>query len=568
MIYPVLATVPDFTTDPKQGLVEAQDKLAIAMGRGRVAFPNLQPDHVFAFKFTLDSLAEIRAVKQFFAGRGGRAHPFYLPTWRNDLPAQSGNFASTLLTVSATDYEADHLTEPDTRPDHYGRQIFVWQPNQALFTTRVISATESTPGTTVLDLEQTLPFTINPATAVCGFLHLARFLDDRISWDHSLPDIASAELKFRGIRQHITVTQTNPVEGTQIFGLQPLVSVTQSPEPSEPSDNRAAYAAGPINLHASQDELYFTRWAVWTYDRKVRIKRLATGEITFPDSSGTTSGLFGSTTVATDHITLAFDQNAWEVIAYQKTAGTIELRQFFNSEVTVRTWEGIDPVLVFDQLIDPNLEDGDSDVVCYYLKPGKNLLFVRIQRENFGTERIAAQLPLRPLALKRSWMADQKQHIELLDAGFRKAVIETDEYPDPPPPDPPPPEIPIDLEPETAGGTIELAAIYSNAVVYADGLPFDAPHPPFEETSEGRIEHGGAYIDVTFEAEAGEEHSGGQLEHGGVYTQVVLSDEEQEAAGGSLSFDSITNTLIVQSPPPNEEPALGEIQITATYEAL
>ncbi len=577
MIYPVLDLVPDFSTAPQYGLAMAQDKLAIGEGRQRVAFPAIQRDHVFNFTFLLDTLAEVRKLKRFFNERGGRTHPFYLPSWRNDLPPIGGALASTLLTVQATDYEEDHLTEPATRPDHYGRQIFIWQPGEDLFTSRVISATEDGDETT-LDLENTLTFTVDPAKAICGFLHLARFLDDRLSHEQPRPEICTTAIKFRGIRQHIAITQTNPVGELSQYASLGFVSITQDPAPAEPSDNRAAYASGPLNLHYSQDALYFTRWAAWTHNRQIRLKRLPAGEITFPDASGVSSALFGATQVNTDHLTLAFDQNGWEVIAYQKTLTTIELRQFYDSATTIRTWEGLDPILVFNQLIDPNIETGDSDVVCYYIKPNSNTLFYRFQRDDFGTEYVAAHLPARPITLKRIYIEDGFQYFEFLDAGFRRAVMKSAPLPEPPPPDPPPPEVPVDMPPDYAmAGAGFLSGDYGPAVVYADGLPFEALyHPPFTETSTAIVTVMGVYENAVVYADglpvdaihpAFTETTATGLSFTGVYEAVVMEPEPAaEATTAGLNIIDMEHTFYVKQTAALAETTNATINISGIYE--
>lgn len=567
LIYPVLSLMPDFTKDPAYGLDMPHDPLAIAEGRIRVSFPSVQPDRVFGFEFTFDTLAEIRDLKRFFLGRGGRAHPFYLPSWRTDLPPVSGTVGSLSLNVEAEEFAAAHLD--DTRPDHYGRQLFIWQPGETLWTERIVAAADAGGGITTLDLETPLPFTINPDLAIIGFCHLARFQEDRLDWKHWRPELARVAIRFRGIRQHNLNTQTNPVARLDYYGSLGFVSVTQSPVDTEPSTNRSAYAAGPVNLHYSQDAYYFTRWACWVQGKRVRLKRLATGEIVHPDTGGGVSGLFTGVDVVTDHISLCFDQNAWETIAWQKTPGTIQLRRFFNSATDIVEWPGIDPVLVYNQLMDPNLESGDADTVCYYLKPNSNFLFVRFQRENFGTENIAALLPLRPLALKRTWIEDQIQFVEILDAGFRSAILKTATYPDPPPPPPPPPEVPVELAPEAGRGSLTHSGAYDFAVVYADGAAFDAPHPPFQDTGTGRIVHAGNYEDVTFETEVGRDAAGGRVGEGAAaYSQVVLSGGGLDVAAGGLTFASIAHTLQALSPPQNTEAGTGSLSITANYEAI
>lgn len=572
--YPVFSTVPDFSTAPQYGLQTGHDRLAIAQGRARVAFPNKQPDRVFGFAFTLETATEIRSVKEFLRDRGGRTHPFYLPSWRNDLPPLAGTVGSNLLTVSAEDYEATHLTEPATRADHYGRQIFVWQPGEDLHTTRIIGATEPTTATTVLDIEDLLPFTIDPAKAIVGFCHLARFMEDRLDWEHWSDTAAKTTIKFKGIRQHNDIGQSNPVADFDFYGSLGFHSVTQAAQAVEPNDSRIGYAAGPYNLHNSQDELYQTRWAAWLFEGAMRLRKKPTGSISLPDSGGATSALFTGANITTDHITLAFDQNGWEVIAYQKTATTIELRQFFNFETTIRTWDGIDPVLVYNQLLDPNLEDGDSDVVCYYLKPGNSTLYARFQRENFLIENTVTLLPLRPLALKRTWIEGQIQYLELMDAGFRSAILQTDSYPDPPAI----PPLPFVDAAGTDHGAValEVSGDYAVAIVYSDGTPYDAPtHPAHSEAATAAAELLAEYVPSIVYSDGlplGAEHEPHSdeattgLELRAAHEQTIVESaghEDSAVVGLAMSVDY---TLTIINPPGSTDAAATNLALTAVYE--
>ncbi len=413
--YPVLTTVPDFSTPPDYGVATDQDMLSSAYGTARVAFPQTQTDFTFAFAFTLITAAEIDYLSDFFRSRCGRAHPFYLPSWRRDLGEASGPTGSHYLAVAIGDYGATHLTPPATRGDHYGRQIFIWKQGSGLWTDRVVSSVDSS-GSSILSLERPLPFTVTPEDSIAGFLYLSRFSEDELQWKHKTPEIATVAGKFRGIRQWNGIGQTNPVTEIQIYDQRGFISVEQDTEPVSPVSNRYAVALGPDTLYATQAGAHVKSWAVWEQAGVLRIK--AAASITYPDTGGTVSALSGGD-VLTGHMALAFDLTGWEVVALEK-AGTVEIRARGISPVT---FPGASPVLINNRLISPSMDAADSDVICYYIKPGDAGLYARFQRDDYAEEKKAASLPFRPIALKRSTYSGTVHTLECLDAGFRRARL-------------------------------------------------------------------------------------------------------------------------------------------------
>lgn len=82
----------------------------------------------------------------------------------------------------------------------------------------------------------------------------------------------------------------------------------------------------------------------------------------------------------------AFDQAARLVITYEK-AGTIFVNYYnaVGQSYQTRTFAGINPTLLQDALV--NKQIGESDILCGYQKPNEHKLFLRFQRETYGTER-------------------------------------------------------------------------------------------------------------------------------------------------------------------------------------
>lgn len=403
--YPVLAVMPDFSKPPVYGVQVAHDTLANAFGPARVAFPQEQADTTFAFAFTLTSAAEIDELEAFFTDRCGRARPFYLPSWRQDLPQASAAAGDRKVSVAVADYKARHLTYPQTRPDHYGRQIFIWQPGQELFTSAVVGASPLDTGTR-LQIETPLPFAVDPRLAVCGFAHLARFSEDELNWKFMTPGTAALEVRFRGIRQHQDLAKNWTIGALQLYASPGFRTAAVDGSPPTPATNREAFAPGPGGQ----------TWAAWQEAGAIRTGQLLS--VSYPATGGTVSPRSGGD-VSTTHMALAYDKTNQQVIALQK-GENVELR----TPGGTFTFEGHTPLLINNQLISLSVDSAATDVVCYYIKPGVPVIYARFERDAWAVERIAARLPFRVLALKRTYVQSGVQIMEAMDESFRRAILQ------------------------------------------------------------------------------------------------------------------------------------------------
>lgn len=485
--HPTFGFIPDFTSPPRFGIATNHDRSALGQARQTVSFPQRRPDYIFAHRFAIETEFEIQQLKEFFRERAGRAHPFFLPSWRRDLTlavasVDEGDKQIPILSANE-DYEATHLDGTD--PDHYGRTLYFWKDGEEIWTERVIRVLPGAEaGQEILDLDTPLPFDIDDRTWI-GWAHLVRFAEDTLEWMHYLPSAAETDITFRATR-HANQNQLYvELEQHDQYGQLGFIEATVAPGEILPVTTRVAYAYGPTTLHNSQDGPYAITWAVWPADDGVRIRK-APDPIWLPYNAGSLSILFDDP-IETDHIALAFDQNAYEVVAYQKDDETIECRRFFNTAVEIVEWAGQDPILQFNGLLDQDLETGETDVVCYYIKPGSNALWMRFQRDNFETEYLAALLPGRPLMLKRAYFEYSEDQsagtlkVEFVDAGYRVGVLSSALYPDPPPP-PVPPFVEYDDGDDAEVGAMSMAAlVHTYAVMWADGGGEFDPHPPFED---------------------------------------------------------------------------------------
>jgi len=585
LFFPTLTTVPDFSRAPRRGTSTAHDRTGMGASRQIVFFPQRRPDHLFDFRFAFTAALDITTFKEFFRARAGRCNPFYLPSWQRDLTTVGTATAGTKLIeiVSAgEDYEATHLT--DTDADHYGRQLFFWKDGEVVHVDSILRVLPgSAAGQEIIDLDNPLPFDVDGDTWV-GWAHLVRFSEDRLEWKHWGLRFAEVEIGFRGMRQANQNELSVDLVQEDQYGQLGFVLAEAAPGEILPVTNRVAYANGPESLRASQDDPYSMPWAAFPASDGVRLRKAlppANEVIWLPQTGGTASILFDEE-VETDHIALAFDQNAYEVVAYQLNATTIECRRYFNTAVETVTWEGIDPLLQFNGLLDADLPTGDTDVVAYYLKPGENILFARFQRDNFGTEYVAALLPGRPVALKRAFFEYNEAEtagvlkVEFVDSGLRVVVVSSASYPDPPPP-PIPPYVLIS-ESDDASVDASLSGDYAYAVMWADGGGEFDPHPAFADA--GSVDGAllGDYVAMVLYADGADTDLGphpafadfgdATASVSGVYALNVIEGEDDLAEVARVATVSITAVyaLNVIFPPVSDEQANTSTSLSGVYE--
>lgn len=406
LLFPVFPVVPDFAAPPRYSVGAEVDRMAVSAAPAFVTFPTTEPDRVFGFSFVLDTAAEIRALKAFFAERGGRCRPFYLPSWRDDLTIQSGS-GDTLI--------VDPVTLPASHADHFSRTVFLYHGGE-VHVTRWIR--ETTTGTeTTFFLEDALPWTLTPGEDIAGFAHLSRFADDRLAWKHKLPDCAELAIAFRSGRQWAAVPTSGAVAPIT-FNRSPGFAACASVEDALlPIDYRVAYAMGPATLHTAG--ALNSRWAAWTDGTGIRLKK-TTGAITRPDGTGTLSSL--TVDPAAERFALAFDHAGNEYVA--GAAGASIAVHWLDGTERSEEFSGFDPVLANNFFTDTGMPTGEAEVVCFFRKAGANVLFARYSTDDFSEEHVAALLPIPPMEL-RGLAEDDWTTLLFADAHFRLASLST-----------------------------------------------------------------------------------------------------------------------------------------------
>jgi hypothetical protein len=423
--YAVFSVMPDFEKEPEYGTVNLVERINVSPAPDTALFPQTTPDLTFNFEFAME-VQDLRTVKKFFLDRGGRNEPFYLPSWRADLPAVSGASGASLITVLSPGYPAAHFGG-STRADGRGRQIFIWQPGEDLFTTAVVGAEELLHGNVELSLSGWLPFTVNAKTAIIGFLHLARFEEDQLDYEHLLSTEATATIRFRGIRawngeESVLTVEPVTVE-TDWLGFE---SATIEAEDAPPADERVSYSLGPA-VYETPEFPQTAEWAAWVNPDGIRFTdTLDIGGQVTPDGSGSLTAL-ATGFVNTEHLSLCFLNNAQEAIAYQLTATGIRVSAHTVGSPVHFNFTGLDPVIVWLGNLSPGLGE-DADFICYYRLAGENILYCRLSRDGFATEHVAARLPVKLLKLKGARISEGRILLDCLDTGFRHVTLTSPEY--------------------------------------------------------------------------------------------------------------------------------------------
>jgi len=431
--FPIFTPPPDFSRDIQRTLTTAQDVLRLSGAQALVTWPATRTETSFRMVFSIRGARAVQDAKAFLAARGGQHEAWFLPTWQRDfslaIPATTGD---TTIRVAVDDYAALYLTT--TADDELGRFLFTYDTDNGLFTTRIIQATTAGSGASDLELEDALPWT--PATgAIWGHLALVRMSDDQIAVKHMTPTHITFELAAITVRQRSTTDETLVLDrSTGPAGSEPFTSATIQAVDSPRLRHDYAHTLGPVNLHFPQDETFATPWAIWLGSQRVRMANgKVEGDIWPPDDAeGFPSDLFPDSKPNTTHISAAFDQNSWEVLAWENTAAeTITIRRRFNGVIVEHVFPGRSPALFNDGIIAVQARlDGLSDVVCYYDRPGHNCIFARLQRDNYGVE---YPVVLGPAKLRKMIDAGSEGFIgtiRFIDDSFRLVTLRTDEIPE------------------------------------------------------------------------------------------------------------------------------------------
>ena len=182
--YPTFTIAPDFSNPPVSSFSDgrrdiplgAARKYGIYDGRGKRAFTG---------KWTITNAADVRNIQRLIKRNQGKANPFYIPSWSQDLiVTQSAPAGARYMEIKVgIDYAVD--LDP-TKLDKFGTVVWFYSRNRELHVSRVIEATNLVGGNTGILLESASPFTIEEGIHA-GFCIFAKQSNDSFIVQHKAP---------------------------------------------------------------------------------------------------------------------------------------------------------------------------------------------------------------------------------------------------------------------------------------------------------------------------------------------------------------------------------------------
>lgn len=141
---------------------------------------------------------------------------------------------------------------------------------------------------------------------------------------------------------------------------------------------------GPEALADTIVQQYRKRWIAWVATGGIRFTTYTQG-MNLGDAVGSANGLFTSGE-RPPKFSFSFEQDALYALAFESPTNTIKLRRFVSGTPTEYTWTGKSPVLFYNGIVQPNTSI--TDLMAFYIKTPGDKIYVRVQRENFGTEHV------------------------------------------------------------------------------------------------------------------------------------------------------------------------------------
>lgn len=383
---PLFDVPPDFQTRPTVGPSATHEKMAEMAARAYIVFPE-DTRHVLNAKYRTTTLAEQRAIDRIFHSVLGMGANLYVPSWTPEFLIKGALEADQWsLLIEGQDYGTDLLDRD--RWSTLGRYIWLYRYSDGgVWGTKVLDTTLEG-SEERLHLDDPLPWVGPAKDFAAGYLYLARFADDTLRTQCWLPGHSEYEITFRGSLGR-PINDCHDITGIDQYGFQRLYRQCINDIDFTRTSRKVNPTVGPEILRVQQDSVFTDPWVAWFSNEGIRLKKAST--VNPPaDEEGVPSIFYQSSTIY-DHMSLAFDQDAYECFAIQKTSTTIEVKKWLNGVHGTYTFNGWSPVLWFDGIL--QVDDTLTDIVCLYLdKPDSINLKARFQRDNFGTEYAIATL--------------------------------------------------------------------------------------------------------------------------------------------------------------------------------
>ncbi len=414
--YELLTIQPDFTSPPQHGLgeggltlVEFGQATSVGTWHGDTAL-------AMSFDFRFDTAAEQRSIRNLTNILGGRAMPFFMPSWEHDFVlAEAGIAGDVQIRIEA----AGLSSITDNRPDTEGRQIFLVRPDGQVQGVGIVGAVLEG-SEEVLTLDLPLAFDVQPDQVMVGLLRLMRLADDRIEYRQERPGHGLVKLAMVTSRQTRHVNDSPAVEGENIFNLKAFVDVIATDEDPMLLRYKTATAIGPEVYGSAQTDNFYRDWTAYTDGPTVKMQNSAGG-------APIPSDLYDSG-FETQHLTFGFDGSGREAIAWRSQPGLIRLGYKAGGVNHWKDFPGISPVMIQTWALDSTVTAGNADLVVFYLREGFSGIFARFYREDFATERLIVKSPVCPIYLQLARGFQGRIEVVGMDSGHRLCRWRTSGY--------------------------------------------------------------------------------------------------------------------------------------------
>lgn len=169
--YDVLEVVPNTRQDPERGFKRSLAHLDPLIGALTVNARSYAPVGAHTFPWFMASRAEIDIYKSFLANRAGRAVPFWVPSWRVDLPLNADIGANDpSISIVASDYTKYLFNDTNARR----HLAFMLNIGQSFVYRKVTATQDNGNGTETLTLETSLGVSAPTASTFISFLYFVR----------------------------------------------------------------------------------------------------------------------------------------------------------------------------------------------------------------------------------------------------------------------------------------------------------------------------------------------------------------------------------------------------------
>lgn len=154
------------------------------------------PDLVRPMRWLVGSRAEVKALRRWIHARAGRAVPFWLPTWREDLEqTQTLAALGTQLTIRHVEFARFVAGRPARR------DLMIVHANGTTFYRRIVSSSEINDGEEGLTLDASLGVIANPGDLRISFVDLVRLDSDTVEIVWETDQVASVSVLCRTVEQ-------------------------------------------------------------------------------------------------------------------------------------------------------------------------------------------------------------------------------------------------------------------------------------------------------------------------------------------------------------------------------